>query len=346
MRGQSSADFLKKSLNVKFDDTLGHSKSLALFGLPSFDNWELIGPWKYDRTFIYNAFIYTLSNRLGRWAPRTQLVEVFVNTNGGDLDYSDYAGIYALTDSREIGSKRVDITGIDPGDLGPNKITGGYFIHSDPPDPSEFNFQTRRGFPGNPLAIGVSSPKLAKIPQEQRDYIKGYVQSLDDSLLADLSSGWRNRTHLDYIDRPSWIDHHILNLLPMNIDGLWRSAYFTKDRGGRLTAGPVWDFDRALGGGDPRADHPDVWSGPFEVGSTDYWADGWWGTLAQDPDFVQAWVDRWQQLRKNELSTPNLLALIDSLTAQIGAAAAARDAAKWIDNASRFPGGWLGRSDT
>ncbi len=345
VRGQSSADFLKKSLNLKFNDTLGHGKSLALFGLPSFDHWELIGPWKYDRTFIYNAFIYTLSNRLGRWAPRTQLVEVFVNTNGGDLDSSDYAGIYVLTDSREIGSKRINITDIDPGDLGPNKITGGYFIHTDPPDSAEFNFQTRRGFPGNPLAIGVSSPKLASMPQAQRDYIKNYVQSLDDSLLADVASGWRNRTHLDYIDRPSWIDHHILNVLPMNVDGLWRSAYFTKDRGGRLTAGPIWDFDRALGGGDPRADRPDVWSGPFEIGATDYWADGWWGILAQDPDFVQAWVDRWQQLRRNELSTPNLLALIDSLSAQIGGAAAARDAARWVDNASRFPGGWQGEVD-
>ena len=345
VHGQSSADFPKKSLNLKFDDTLGHGKSLAIFGLPSFDNWELIGPWKYDRTFIYNAFVYALSNRLGRWAPRTQLVEVFVNSNGGDLDNSDYAGVYILTDTREVDSKRIDITGISPGDLGPNKITGGYVIHSDPPDAAEFNFQTRRGFPGDPLAIGIHTPKLSSMPLEQRNYIKGFIQGLDDSLLADLASGWRNRTHLDSIDQPSWIDHHILNLLPMNIDGLWRSAFFTKDRRDRLVAGPVWDFDRSLGGGDPRAEHPDVWSGPFEVGATDYWNDGWWGLLAQDPEFVQAWVDRWQQLRKNELSTPSLLALIDSLAAQIGPAAAARDAAKWADNASRFPGGWQGEVD-
>ena len=345
VRGQSSADFLKKGFNVKPNDTLGRDQELALFGFPSFDHWSLIGPWKYDRTFIYNAFIYTLSNRLGRWAPRTQFVEMFVNANGGDLDASDYAGIYILTDSLRLDKKRIDITTLDPGDTGPKNITGGYLIKSDPPSADEFNFQTRRGFPGDPLAIGVSAPKLPDLVPAQRDYIKGFVQGLDDALIADLGGGWRNRTHLDYIDRPSWIDHHILNLLAMNVDGLNRSAYFTKDRGGRLTAGPVWDFDRSLGGGDPRSDHPDVWSGPWEVGAADYWGDGWWGLLAQDPDFVQAWVDRWQQLRRNELSTPSLLALIDSLTAQIGPAAAARDAAKWADNVSRFPGGWQGEVD-
>ncbi|MEO6243848.1 MAG: CotH kinase family protein [Opitutaceae bacterium] len=345
VHGQSSADFDKKSLSLKFRPASGQAKAPALFGLPTFESWELIGPWYFDRTFVYNAFVYALSNRLGRWAPRTQFVEVFYNNNGGDLDLSDYAGIYILTDSREIDSKRIDITKISPTDIGPNKITGGYVIHSDPPDAAELNFQTRRGFPGGPLAIGVRTPKLANLPQEQRDYIKGYVQGLDDALLSDLGGGWRNRTYLDYIDQPSWIDHHILNLLPMNVDGLWRSAFFTKDRGGRLVAGPVWDFDRSLGGGDPRADRPDVWSGPFTDGATDYWQDGWWGLLAQDPEFVQAWADRWHQLRRNELSTPSLLALIDSLAAQIGPAAAARDAAKWPANLPLFAGGWQGEID-
>ena len=102
VRGASSSDFPKKSFTLRLDDTLGQDNPLPLYGLPAFENWTLIGPWNYDRTFLNNAFIYALSNRLGRWAPRTQFVEVFFNANGGDLDQSDYVGIYILTDSLRV----------------------------------------------------------------------------------------------------------------------------------------------------------------------------------------------------------------------------------------------------
>ncbi len=343
VRGASSADFPKKSYSLKFNDTLGHDNPVALYGLPAFDNWTLIGPWKYDRTAIYNAFIYALSNRLGRWAPRTQFVEVFFNADGGDLDYNDYAGIYVLTDSLRIDDKRINLATLDANDLGTKKITGGYLLKLDLPDPDEYSFQLKRGFPGLPFALTVAQPKLADLVPEQRDYIKNYLQSFDDAIFANFANRWSNRTHLDLIDRPSWVDHHILNVLAMNVDGLARSAYMTKDREGRLAAGPTWDFDRSMGGGDVRAQDPTRWSGPD--GATDLWAYGWWGAFAQDPEFVQAWIDRWQSLRRTELSVSSLNALVDSLGSQIGSAAAARDALRWPDSAPRFGNGWQGEID-
>ena len=344
VRGASSAEFPKKSFTVRLDDTLGRDNPLPLYGLPAFENWTLVGPWNYDRTFLNNAVIYALSNRLGRWAPRTQLVEVFFNANGGDLDAGDYVGIYVLTDSLRIDPKRVDLAKLEPTDVGAKKITGGYLLKLDLPDANEFSFQLPRGFPEAPFALAVSRPKLADLAPAQRDYIGTYLQRFDDALTADLAAGWRNRTHLDYIDRASWVDHHLLNVLALNVDGLSRSTYMTKDREGRLNAGPVWDFDRALGGGDPRSQNFEVWMG--DNGATDYWTYGWWGRLAQDPEFLQAWVDRWQGLRRTELSAPSLAALVDALAGQIGPAAAARDAARWPDNAPRFGGGWQGEVDT
>jgi hypothetical protein len=56
--------------------------------------------------------------------------------------------------------------------------------------------------------------------------------------------------------------------------------------------------------------------------------------LFQDPDFVQAWVDRWQQLRTGPFAQTNLNAVAMGVGAQIGNAAGARDAAKWPDNAA------------
>ncbi|MSU49786.1 MAG: hypothetical protein EXS37_11990 [Opitutus sp.] len=344
VRGSSSADFPKKGYAVRFLNNLGKIDSHSPFGLDTADEWVLNGPWKYDPTYLHNVFIYDLSNRIGRWAPRTQLVEVFFNSDGGDLDYNDYAGVYIFTDALRVDSNRVDITAIDPKDLTGSSITGGYFLKFDVGDDAdEFNFQTTRNFPGLPNAVIVTSPKIRDLPQAQRDYIKGYVQSFEDALYADRDGGWQKRTHLDFVDREAWIDYHIISVLSMNVDGLKRSTYMTKDRRGRLTSGPVWDYDRALAGGDNRAQIADIWSGLADA--TDFWNYGWWGVIARDPEFRQAWVERWQKLRKNEFSTANMSARIDKFAAEIGPLAGARDAARWPDNASRFPGGWQGEVD-
>ncbi len=53
-----------------------------------------------------------------------------------------------------------------------------------------------------------------------------------------------------WIDVPSWIDYWVVNEFSNNVDGIWRSAYFYKQPmavGGKLYAGPLWDFDLANG---------------------------------------------------------------------------------------------------
>jgi hypothetical protein len=351
VRGSSSAEFPKKSYNLRPTDPAGEPRALGFHGLPPFDSWALVGPWAFDRTYIHNVFTYTVSNRIGRWAPRTQLVEVFVNANGGDLDNTDYAGVYVLTDRLSLDPQRVAINPIDRDDTGDRSITGGYVLKIDAPDPDEYSFATRRNYPVLPSQICLDFPKAAVLPPAQRDYIRGYVQAFEDALYTDQAAGFKQRTHLDYIDRPSWIDHHLLNVLTQNVDAFYRSAYLTKDRQGRLVAGPIWDNDRAMHGGDDRSEEPDRWNGGG--GATELWKHGWWGLLARDPEFMQAWVDRWQSLRKTEFATDRLLALVDSIAAQVGAAAAARDAARWPDNAlgdgntprARFGGTWQGEID-
>jgi hypothetical protein len=345
VRGASSALFPKKSFTLSLNDTLGGGNPKAFFGFAASDHWALVGPWKFDRTFLHNAFVYALSNRLGHWASKTQLVELFFNADGGDLDYNDYAGIYVFTETIRVDPKRVNITPIDPGDTGSKKVTGGYILKSDLPDTDEFSFQTKRNYPGAPFALIVHQPKAAALPQAQRDYVTSYVQGLDDALQSDLDKGFTQATYNDSLDRSSWVDSHIINILAMNPDAFVRSTYFTKDRGARLVAGPVWDFDRTMDGGDDRSHDPERWTGPLVFGDdppTDLWGYGWWGMLAQDPEYLQEWIDRWQKLRAGELSAANMNALVDSLAAQVSPAAAARDAARWVDDASRYGGAWQG----
>ncbi len=341
VRGSSSAEFPKKSYTLKLTETSDEPTEQPLLDLPADKTWALVGPWSFDFSYINNALMYSLSNRIGRWAPRTKFAEVFFNANGNDLDQADYAGIYALTERIQVGANRVNIKPLADTDLSASAITGGYILKIDRRDSDEIGWLTQRGIPENGYSsVVLVSPSASDVAPAQADYIRNYVQQMEDALYADSASGWAQRSYLDYIDRASWIDHHILNTFSCNPDALQKSAYFTKERGGKLAAGPVWDFDRALGSyWDERSFRWDVWSG---LGGTDVWATGWWGVIAHDPEFMQDWIDRWQKLRTGEFSNASLISLVGAQSAVIGADAAARDAARWPDNQGNY-GGYAGQ---
>jgi hypothetical protein len=341
VRGNFSSNFQKSTFSITLTDDQGGDNPRGLLGLDEHEDWVLVGPWLTDRSYIRNAFVYALSNRIGRWAPRTRFVETFVNENKDGLDRADYYGIGVLTDRIKIGPERVAITPLDPSDNNPESITGGYIVKLDVvPDAEHYNFITAHGIPARKdTAVVVYAPKANKLSTLQRGYIRDQVQQMEDALFSDAARAFGTRTYLDYIDVPSWVDHHILELLVANVDGLYRSEYFSKNRGGKFVSGPVWDFDGSMGSGDFRNMAWDTW---LTAGDVDLWNYGWFGQLTHDPEFMQAWIDRWQTLRQGEFADKNLAGLADFLADEVGVEAAARDAARWVNNQSHYPGGFLG----
>jgi hypothetical protein len=331
VRGSSSADFPKKGYNVKFTDAAGKKREQSLFDLSAQEKWALVAPWSFDLTYVNNAFVYALSNQIGRWAPRTRLVEVFHNTNGGDVEATDYAGIYVVTDRIEIADERVELKEMSKADVAGSAVTGGYILKIDVKDADEVGWVTQRNVPEQGYnSVVLVAPKADDIAPAQLAYIQGYVQQMEDALAENRSTGFAQRTYLDFIDRDSWVDHHLLNVFVCNPDAFTRSAYFTKERNGKLKAGPVWDFDRAINcHWDARSQRYDVW---FGLGTPDYWRTGWWGIIAEDPEFMQDWIDRWQTLRQGPLENNNLSAIIDGYANQVGEDAARRDATRWPDS--------------
>ena len=331
VRGSSSAGFAKKSYALEIWDEKNGDLDQSLLGLAADSDWVMNGPWSFDDSFIHNAYINELSRQCGRWAPRTKFCEVFFNQNGGKLDYADYAGIYVLTEKIKSTKDRLDISSIRPEDIAGDAVTGGYIIKIDRPDTGEVTWRTTNGVPnaesGQILVITEPDPDADR--PEQISYIQNYVQQFDTTLFNERNAGFATRNYRNFIDVTQWLDHHIFNSLAYNVDGLRLSAYFYKDRGGKLAAGPLWDFDRALNSDDGRDDNPQSWS---NIGY--FFTQDWWGPLFQDKDFVQAWMDRWRQLRAGPLANANLQALATSMGNQIGNAAGARDAARWPDNAA------------
>ena len=300
IRGSSSAGFSKKQYRVEFWDESNEDRRLDLLGMPGEADWVFYGPGSYDRALINNPFIYDLSNQVGRYAVRTQWVEMYLNANGGEVTAADYVGVYAVMEFIESGDNRVDVEGLSSG-AGGVPVDGGFAWKKD-----------KTG-----TYIEPEDPNSA-----QRSYIDGYINTLNSAATGE---------HTQWADLDSLVDHNLLNMIAMNVDALRWSTYYYKTRDGKLEAGPIWDFDRALDSTDGRDNNPSWWNGTGD--STMYFNDNsrvmnWWPGMFQDPDFVQMYVDRWFELRENEFSLDNLYATIDAHAAQL-AEAAPRDYARW-----------------
>ena len=347
IRGSSSAGFSKKSYGLETWDETNVDKDFSILGLSADSDWILSGPTIYDKTFIHNSFIFEVSRRIGRWAPRTVPVEMFFNQNGGKLDYNDYAGVYILTEKIKSTSDRLNITGIKPWDNAGTALTGGYIFKIDRPDGNEF-YWSYTNTPNGPSILPdresgqylvLVEPDPDVDTTQQQVYIRDTaVKPWNDTLFAERATSFATRNYRNHIDVSAFVDHHLLNSLAYNVDALRLSAFYHKDRGGKIAAGPIWDFDRALNSGD-RDTNPSSWSN-IEY----YFTRDWWGGLFRDPQFVQEMTDRWWQLRQpgQPFEQASLIALVDFQAGQIGNTIGARDAARWPGDDTPRNGSYLG----
>lgn len=334
LRGSSSSGFAKKSYGIEFRDESDAESDAAMLGLPEGSDWALISCYDFDRAFMRNAWIYEMSRQSGRWAPRTRLVEVYFNQDGDTLEYADYRGVYLLCETIRRGSDRVDVAGLEPGDVTNPSVTGGYIFKVDRKDTDEFSWRTQRSLPlagtgGDGLVI--YRPKLPDLPAQQSSYLVNNFQAFENALFNEAAANFSTRNYRSYIDSTSWADHNIFCALAKNVDALRLSAYLYKDRGGVMTAGPLWDFDRSANSTDARDNDALTWVGTSD--STNYFTFGWWEKLFADFEFRQLYVDRWQKLRRGPLATANFQAVFDGYLAEFKPAdaenPAMRDYAKW-----------------
>jgi hypothetical protein len=169
----------------------------------------------------------------------------------------------------------------------------------------------------------------------QLDFIRTFIDSFGQAAsAANFRHPITGQHYAEFIDVDAWIDHNILNALTKNVDGLRFSSYFHKDRGGRLVAGPVWDFDRSLGTPyDQRAAEPDEWNSTWRY-AADYFNEGWWRVLFRDPDFRSRYRARFKTLLSGTFSPGNLDRIVDGLASQVGNAAP-RNFERWSDTPPR-----------
>lgn len=351
-RGNSSSGWPKYSMLVETWEDVGldldgngsislseeQDRGIKPLGLSREADWVINARYRFDLALMRNPLMYDLSNQIGRYAPRTRYVELYNDVNGGEVTETDYFGVYALMDRIEADPNRVDVARIKPWENSRPEVTGGYIFKQDWNDPAN---TTIYNVPNSGDLLVPSDPDGDTVTSRQESYIENYLSEMTEAL-RNAPSGINPTTGLhfsDYLDVDSWIDHHCLNILTLNIDWGRHSSYFFKGRNGVVFAGPVWDYDRALGSEDGRDSDPLRWDG-FLPRSSMTWFDPrfpWFGYLigptADRPtasyiDIRQRHTDRWFELRRGAFSLANLHATIDGLADQIREASA-RNFTRW-----------------
>ena len=311
LRGNSSLGNNQKKYTFELRDENGREVDVSLMGMPAHSDWVLLGPY-YDVSTVRDPLAFQLWRNMGHWGPRTRMVEVTLN--------GAYRGIYILCEAIKRGKDRVDVDKMRKKDISGRELTGGYLLRIDTANDDDATFPSK--VPGvgegnfmTQVTWSCIYPKKKKSLQpEQFAYIQSYIDTVEQVIqsdhFADPKTGYAR-----YIDVPSFVDYFIHTELSLNADGYKRSAYFYKERqqpdgtGGKLFAGPVWDYNLAYGNaGFANADNPEAWN--FE-GASNNPTPAMWQRLLQDPAFRKAVKTRYQSLRKNVLSDKAIDAYID-----------------------------------
>jgi hypothetical protein len=144
--------------------------------------------------------------------------------------------------------------------------------------------------------------------------VDSFEQALGSANYQNPQWGWRR-----HADEASFIDYFIVNELAKNVDGYRISTYLYKDkqtRGGKLFAGPVWDYDLAFYNANYcRGSDAVGWAWQFNgVCPGDFsQVPFWWNQFQSDTTFQANFRCRWKQLRATSLSDLRINQLMDSV---------------------------------
>lgn len=289
LRGTASARAAKPSYTFETRGSRGSKgRPVGLLGMPADSDWILDADLR-DRSATRNAVAYATSRRIGRWAPRTRHVELFLNGR--------YRGLYLLAERPELDKTRV----VEP-------RGGGVLLElSDDAQKADFtSAATRRTYQHHDPTSGDLSAKKERA-------VEAAVREAERAVYAGTSRQGR-------LDDAAAIDHLLLQELFRNQDALRRSTYLTVADSGHVVFGPIFDLDRSMGSTtDPGASGPEGWITTPRA---------WGEALSRDPAFAAAFGARWRALRATTLLQSELLARVDAVDREV-AAARARDLRRW-----------------
>ena len=229
LRGNSTQNFPKLPFALKFKDKVGPQ------GMPTDKRWELLANWM-DRTMLRNAVAQDVAHRTANalsdglgWNPRGVSVELVINGR--------HVGNYYLIEKVKIDEDRINIKEcyedvVDGGNANPSLADCGYLLEFDDAMDEVNIFRTGRGLPVMFKDEVPENGEIFKAVKEKVENIESYLEAGNYSATYEL------------LDINSVIDYFFVQELTFNNEYKHpKSVYMYMDGDGKLTAGPVWDFD-------------------------------------------------------------------------------------------------------
>ena len=296
LRGNTTQTYPKKPLAIKFLD------KQSVLGMPKHKRWVLLAN-QLDRSMIRNAVALDIAHVFEYawrqnssiqpgipWCPSGQNVELVISDNDGNYHH---VGNYFLAEQIKIDENRLNIK--EPLDIekesGATDFTQyGYLIEAVNEDKRD---ETSYFKSSNGIYFQFKDELNSTLLNQVKEKIQQIEDNIDD---GNYTAAYEN------LDIHSMIDQMLIWELTLNREyGDPSSVYMYMDGNGKLSAGPVWDFDRgtfqnqelAASGSNPntkRIKNDSDWM---------YWRKSsdepyiWYPQLVADATFQQAVKDRW-----------------------------------------------------
>lgn len=311
LRGNTSQVYPKKPFAIKL------ASEQSIFGLPAHKRWVLLANW-LDHSMIRNTVAFDIAHAIEKawrenpsirqgipWNVHGKNVElVFVEADGT----GHHVGNYFLCEQIKIDEGRLNITLPDGAESGTDYTQYGYLLEIDGNYDETSKFKTSKQVPFM-FKDKVSSTIL--------NNIKTKVQLIETNIYKNTPEGFN--AAFNELDINSVIDQMLIFELAMNREyGDPRSVYMFMDKDGKLSGGPVWDFDRGTFQNPEEAKELCDSKGPkgskapyYRVKSYDewlYWRDGeyqetdsysyvWYRGLAKSDVFQAKVQERWAVIK-------------------------------------------------
>lgn len=312
VRGATSASYPQKPYGIETRDSLGANNNVSILGMPAENDWVLLSNYN-DRSLVRNTLAYKLFGDMGNYSVRTSLCEVLLD--------SVYKGIYVFGEKIKPDMGRVNIAKLTALDNTGDQLTGGYILQQNYWDAYN-SFQTNYppiDHPDFDVHFVYVYPSADSITVPQKIYIASYIDSLEVALyspnFSDPIVGYRK-----YLDVKSFIDYFLINELSRNNDGFKKSVFFHKNKyseGGKLKAGPAWDFDWAwkniYGCSIFEATDGSGWAHQINDCPTDNYSCGYYVRLLQDTSFTDVLKCTYVNYRQTILDTTYIFSYLDSV---------------------------------
>jgi len=322
-RGSSSQALPKKpyGFDTLEDDGI-EDKGVKLLGMPKEDDW-ILNSFAFDDSMMRDYISYEMTRNMGQYAANLKYCEVVLN--------GDYIGLYALSEKIKRDGDRVNIAKLADDENSLPEISGGYLMQTD-----RESAENPAAWYSNGALYIHEKPNSDDITPEQSSYIEGVFRSLDNNANnSNITTGYPS-----IIDIPSFVDYILMAEFASNVDAYALSTYYHKDRGGKLRAGPVWDYNLTFGN-----DLFDFFGFNFDRSFTDVWqfqysntGSFFWGSLFYNPTFRCYLAKRFNDLTKEgqPLNYDYISNLIDNTVALINESTI-RENERWA-TIEDFPG--------